>query len=94
MFAGDVIGPTLSNLESLLRMPHGCGEQNMLNFAPNIYVIKYLRKTGRETDEIWRKAEKNMEKGMRQYFFFVFSFCCNFVLSVSEYSFYILFFKT
>ncbi|XP_041356722.1 ovostatin-like isoform X2 [Gigantopelta aegis] len=64
--AGDVIGPTLSNLDSLLRMPYGCGEQNMLNFAPNIYVIKYLRETGRETEKIWRKAENQLEKGYQQ----------------------------
>ena len=24
-------------------MPHGCGEQNMLNFVPNIVILDYLK---------------------------------------------------
>ena len=27
---GDIMGPTVNNLDDLLRMPYGCGEQNML----------------------------------------------------------------
>ena len=30
---GDVMGPTLKNLDKLLRLPFGCGEQNMINFV-------------------------------------------------------------
>lgn len=26
-------------------MPFGCGEQNMVQFAPNIFVLQYLKKT-------------------------------------------------
>lgn len=26
----DILGPTLNNLDDLLRMPYGCGEQNMM----------------------------------------------------------------
>lgn len=40
---GDVLGPSLPNLARLIRMPFGCGEQNMLNFVPNIVVIEYLK---------------------------------------------------
>ncbi|KAG5667286.1 hypothetical protein PVAND_015272 [Polypedilum vanderplanki] len=29
---GDILGPTIENLNKLIRMPYGCGEQNMLNF--------------------------------------------------------------
>ena len=42
---GDVMGPTLKNLDRLLTLPFGCGEQNMINFAPNIYVLDYLHGT-------------------------------------------------
>ena len=41
-FLGDILGPTVKNLDNLIRMPYGCGEQNMLNFVPNIVVIDYL----------------------------------------------------
>lgn len=27
---GDIMGPILQNIDELIRMPSGCGEQNML----------------------------------------------------------------
>eukprot|EP00057_Strongylocentrotus_purpuratus_P015958 XP_011670432.1 PREDICTED: alpha-2-macroglobulin [Strongylocentrotus purpuratus] len=39
---GDIMGPVMSNLDGLLRMPFGCGEQNMIFMAPNIYVMPVL----------------------------------------------------
>ena len=35
----------MDGLESLLRLPFGCGEQNMVNFAPGIAIAKYLIET-------------------------------------------------
>uniref|UniRef100_A0A8C3HL16 Alpha-macroglobulin receptor-binding domain-containing protein n=1 Tax=Chrysemys picta bellii TaxID=8478 RepID=A0A8C3HL16_CHRPI len=43
---GDILGTAMQNLQQLLQMPFGCGEQNMVLFAPNIYVLDYLNKTG------------------------------------------------
>jgi hypothetical protein len=28
-------------------MPYGCGEQNMLNFAPDVYILQYLQAIGK-----------------------------------------------
>ena len=42
---GDVMGPTLKNLDRLLKLPFGCGEQNMINFAPNLFILDYLHGT-------------------------------------------------
>lgn len=39
---GDVFGTTIQNLDKLIRQPYGCGEQNMMNFVPNIVVLEYL----------------------------------------------------
>ena len=44
-------------------MPYGCGEQNMLNFAPNIFVMQYLDASNQTTEEIASKAIKFMESG-------------------------------
>lgn len=33
-------------------MPFGCGEQNMVQFAPNIFVLQYLKKTKQLDSEI------------------------------------------
>lgn len=60
---GDILGPALENLDRLVRLPLGCGEQNMILFVPNIHVIGYLDVTGIENPELRARAIKNMEKG-------------------------------
>jgi CD109 antigen len=35
---GDIMGPSIAGLERLLTLPFGCGEQNMITMAPNVYV--------------------------------------------------------
>ena len=62
-FVGDVMGPSLSGLEKLLRLPTGCGEQNMIGFTPNIYVLQYLISTNQLTSEIESKAKEFMKTG-------------------------------
>ena len=59
---GDLMGPTL-NVEGLLRLPGGCGEQNMVNFAPSIYIMKYLSTVGQLTRSVENKAKNIMTKG-------------------------------
>ncbi|XP_065223295.1 CD109 antigen-like isoform X2 [Planococcus citri] len=63
---GDVIGSSVLNVGNLLRMPFGCGEQNMLNFVPNIVVLEYLRNTHRLTQAIESKAIQFLESGYQQ----------------------------
>lgn len=63
---GDVLGSTVQNLDSLIRMPYGCGEQNMLNFVPNIVVLDYLKGTDQLTSKIEEKAKKFMESGYQR----------------------------
>ncbi|KFQ80117.1 Alpha-2-macroglobulin, partial [Phaethon lepturus] len=53
---GDIMGTAMQNLHQLLQMPFGCGEQNMVLFAPNIYVLDYLSKTGQLSEEVKSKA--------------------------------------
>ena len=60
---GDLLGPVMGNLEDLLRMPYGCGEQNMLYFAPNVFLIDYLKRTDTYTPELAEKAENYMLVG-------------------------------
>ena len=44
--SGSVLSQTLEGLENLLQMSYGCGEQNMVLFAPNVFVARYLEQTG------------------------------------------------
>uniref|UniRef100_A0A2K6C6J5 Alpha-2-macroglobulin like 1 n=1 Tax=Macaca nemestrina TaxID=9545 RepID=A0A2K6C6J5_MACNE len=53
---GDIMGTALQNLDGLVQMPSGCGEQNMVLFAPIIYVLQYLEKAGLLTEEIRSRA--------------------------------------
>lgn len=61
--AGDILGRALKNLDGLLRMPYGCGEQNMALLAPNIYILQYLKSTGQLTDAILAKAKPFLSSG-------------------------------
>lgn len=57
---------TINGLDALLQMPFGCGEQNMINFAPDVYITKYLRDSGQLKPEIMAKAEKLMITGYQR----------------------------
>lgn len=57
------MGRAMKNLHKLLAMPYGCGEQNMLLFAPNIFILNYLKSTGQLTQEIRDKATHFLESG-------------------------------
>ncbi|XP_074858444.1 alpha-2-macroglobulin-like protein 1 [Carettochelys insculpta] len=63
---GDIMGTALQNLDRLVQMPSGCGEQNMVLFAPIIYVLQYLEKTGQLTQEIRERATGFLRKGYQQ----------------------------
>ncbi|KAM6906749.1 CD109 antigen [Lycodopsis pacificus] len=60
---GDILGPSISGLDSLILMPYGCGEQNMINFAPNVYVLQYLSAVGQADQETAERAVEFMMKG-------------------------------
>ncbi|MGH0181753.1 UNVERIFIED_CONTAM: hypothetical protein FKN15_024401 [Acipenser sinensis] len=63
---GDVMGPTLNNLDNLLRLPFGCGEQNMIHFAPNVFVLKYLQKTKQLNPEVEGEATDYLLQGYQR----------------------------
>ncbi|XP_077993522.1 C3 and PZP-like alpha-2-macroglobulin domain-containing protein 8 [Glandiceps talaboti] len=63
---GDVMGPTLNNLHNLLRLPFGCGEQNMIHFAPNVYVLRYLKRTLQLTPETETEALQYLIEGYQR----------------------------
>ncbi|NWV23096.1 A2ML1 protein, partial [Origma solitaria] len=60
---GDLMGTALQNLDHLVQMPHGCGEQNMVLFAPIVYVLQYLEKTRQLSPEIKDRAAGFLRSG-------------------------------
>nr|AVP12646.1 CD109 antigene-like protein 1 [Littorina littorea] len=63
---GDLMGPTVNGLDSLLKMPTGCGEQNMLGMAPDVFVSAYLKATNQLSGDIAEKAIRFMEHGYQR----------------------------
>lgn len=63
---GDILGAGLSNVDDLLRLPYGCGEQNMINLVPNIVILNYLQGTKRLRDVQKSRAVRNIETGYQR----------------------------
>lgn len=62
---GDILASTFENLDRLIRFPSGCGEQNMVHFAPGIQVTLYLNKTNRidSKPELLKKITQVLRTG-------------------------------
>ncbi|XP_044855879.1 alpha-2-macroglobulin-like protein 1 [Mauremys mutica] len=60
---GDIMGTALQNIDRLLAMPYGNGEETMVQFAPNIYIQQYLEKSGQLSPEIRDKAQEFLQSG-------------------------------
>ena len=68
--SGGFLGQTLEGLEDLLQMSYGCGEQNMVLFAPNVFVAGYLQETGQLKPELMARAEHLMLTGYQRQLMF------------------------
>ena len=58
------MGPSLSGLEELVKLPTGCGEQNMVRLAPNIAVLQYLTATRQLNHDLEAKLLDHLHKGI------------------------------
>lgn len=63
---GSYLTQAIEGLEGLIRMPFGCGEQNMILFAPNVFVARYLQATNQMKPEVMAKAESMMITGYQR----------------------------
>ena len=62
-FSGFTIEKVKNLNSNLINLPHGCGEQNMYRFAPSVFVLDYLNKTGSLTPEVEKVAREKIVKG-------------------------------
>jgi len=58
---GDLLGASLANVDHLLELPTGSGEQNLMNLVPNIAIHNYLQATNRLREPQRRRALANIE---------------------------------
>ena len=65
---GHYLVPTVENFHDLIQMPTGCGEQNMVNFAPSILILQYLKANGKLTKEkdLVLNLRSTIESGYQQ----------------------------
>ncbi len=63
---GSFLTQTIEGLDQLLQMPFGCGEQNMILFAPDAFILKYLEGTNQLKPEIQAKAETLLITGYQR----------------------------
>ena len=57
---------TIEGLDQLLQMPYGCGEQNMVLLAPDVFIARYLKETNQLKPEVMAKVEKLMITGYQR----------------------------
>lgn len=63
---GDILGPAVTNLENLLELPTGCGEQNMAKMVPNIVLMEYLKNKNQLSEAMQGRAKRHLETGYQQ----------------------------
>ena len=51
------------NLDRLLMLPYGCGEQNLMKTATNLVVAEYLHTTEQLQDFTAVKIRRNIQTG-------------------------------
>ncbi|XP_058449538.1 thioester-containing protein 1 allele S3-like [Malaya genurostris] len=61
--SGNLLGPLINNLHSLIRLPTGCGEQNMINFVPNVVILDYLVESGTVAEDLKTSAINYLQSG-------------------------------
>lgn len=65
LYTGDILALSINHLDSLVELPVGCGEQNMVLFAPSIYVLQYLDRSDQDNAEIRSRALGYMKEGVQ-----------------------------
>jgi CD109 antigen len=60
---GDILGPTISNLDDLVSIPCGCGEQTLILMVPSILVYQYLQSIDKMTSKIETKIKSCISIG-------------------------------
>lgn len=62
----SLVAQSINGLDDLLHMPYGCGEQNMIFFAPDVEILRYLDATDQLTPEVRAKAEYFITTGYQR----------------------------
>ncbi|HPH89498.1 MAG TPA: TonB-dependent receptor plug domain-containing protein [Ferruginibacter sp.] len=62
----SVEGQLLDGIESMLREPGGCFEQTSSTTYPNVFILKYLKESGKSNPDVYKKAIGYIERGYKR----------------------------
>ncbi|XP_076256034.1 thioester-containing protein 3 isoform X1 [Rhynchophorus ferrugineus] len=63
---GNLLGAAMIHLENLIRLPTGCGEQNLVHVMPNIIILQYLKNIQQLTPTIQNEALSYLEQSYQK----------------------------
>lgn len=63
---GQSVQTTMMDVENLIRLPHGCGEQVMIYLGPTLYTTRYLSSMNKLTGEMRWRAIKYIQSGYKR----------------------------
>ncbi|XP_073402573.1 alpha-2-macroglobulin-like protein 1 [Dendrobates tinctorius] len=63
---GDFIANVIPNLDNMIYLPDGCGEQNLAKFSRYVSTMEYLESTEQLTPETKAEAIEEMTKGYQK----------------------------
>ena len=58
------MGGAIDFLEELVKLPFGCGEQNMILMAPSIFVRKYMETLDQVDKDLVKRTTRVMLNGI------------------------------
>lgn len=67
LYTGDIIATAIEHMNLLVQKPLGCGEQNMIHFAPSVYVLQYLDMSAQDDEDIRSRALRFMMEGKQPF---------------------------
>ncbi|KAL4234383.1 hypothetical protein ACF0H5_006030 [Mactra antiquata] len=60
---GDMMGPAIDAIGKQIRMPYGCGEQNIQSLTPGLFSAWYLKSIDRLERELMEKVARVLSRG-------------------------------
>lgn len=63
---GQSVQTTMMDVENLIRLPHGCGEQVMIYLGPTLYTTRYLSSINKLTGEMRWRAIRYIQSGYKR----------------------------
>uniref|UniRef100_A0A1B0CSS3 TEP1-F n=1 Tax=Lutzomyia longipalpis TaxID=7200 RepID=A0A1B0CSS3_LUTLO len=63
----NILASSMENLDELVpHLPTGCGEQNLITFAPNVAVLDYLSRTRKKNEDLRVRALRFMRQAYQR----------------------------